>query len=240
MVTDYLNGKLIISNIHDEFNIVSRDWESRAPRWIYDALQNLKISLQAGNITKAIDFTNYQFELPCRMEVLRDIFINEIKLEYTGTTGHELIRKKLKDEGITDLRYYSVTNGIVTLEIEKGTANVVYTNLPLDWDDELGMWIPKIPNVPEVIENIKWYVLKIILARGYKHPVYSLVSQNPYNNPDIRWQQTIGKAKRAARAISKEQRANMADIMSEFIADPNTSINDLISEQYRTDLNIEE
>ena len=236
MVTNYLKARLIIASMYDEFNIISRDWEARAPKWIADNLNNLHISLQYGTKTLPIKFTNYEFELPCDIKVLRDIILNDIKLDYTSTTGFDLSRKEVSDNNITDLRYYTIEGNKVKLEVESGTANVVYTVLPMDWDEELGKYLPRVPDVPEVVDNTKWYILRHILARGYKHPVYSLRSNSPYNNPDIRWQQTKKEARFRAREMSKEQRRIMADTMSTFISNSNPDIDILLNELYRTDL----
>lgn len=240
MITNYVKAKLIIASIYDEFNIQSRDWEARAAKWIADNLKHLEISLQYGSKTTPIEFTNYEFELPCDIRVLREIIVNNIKLDYTTVTGFELARKGVKEEGITDLRYYTIDNGIVKLEMEKGTAHVVYTNIPLDWDERHSMYFPRVPDVQAVIDNTKWYIMKHILARGYKHPVYSLTSNSAYNNPDIRWVQTTKEARFRARSMTKQQRRIMAETLSEFINDRNPDINTLLTEQYRTNLTIEE
>lgn len=233
MINDSVNGKLIIASIYDEFNIISRDWESRSPRWILDALKGLNISLEYGYKTETVKIENYKFKLPCRSELVRGIFVNGKPLNLTRTIGHLLTYDQLELKNIQDKRFYTISEKRITTEIESGEAIVVYASIPLDWDETTNMYIPRVPDIQEVIENVKWYILKIILARGYKHPVYSLTTNNPLNNPHLRWEQTKRPARLAARRMTKEQRMQMAEVLSEFTSDPHTYVNDLINELYR-------
>ena len=228
MVYNFVNGKLIIAKMYDEFNIKSRDWESRAPRWIADAMKYLNINLAWEEITEDIDFTDYTFKLPCNIRMLRGIVVNNIKLDRVTTVSHKLTNKEI-DQRTTNLKYYTLNNGMIELEQKEGTASVVYRKAPVEWDDKLGMWIPMIPDIPDVHENIAWYVLKIILARGYEHPIYSLTTNRPENNPDYMWRTTMKKARRSSNRMDNEQRRIMAETLINFLSNPHGDIQELFN-----------
>lgn len=226
MVYNLISGKIIISTIYDEYNVQSRDWENRAPAWIAKALGYLGITYGLEEDVEEIHFDNYSFELPCNTKMLRAIVIDGFKLDRVTSAA-------FKQVGEVDSSHMQVHNkyilnaGRVELQIKSGTAYVIYRKLPLDWDDNIGMWIPRVPDIPEVIDNITWYVLKIILARGYSHPVYSLNTNREHNNPDLRWKNSMKAAKIKARSLDNEGRRIMAETLSTFLSDPNADINKL-------------
>lgn len=228
MTYNFVNGKLIIAKMYDEFGIKSRDWESRAPKWIADAMKYLKIYYSYEEVTEEISFTNYSFKLPCDIRVLRGIVLNNIKLNRVTTVSHKLTNKTL-DQVTNELNNYSLDSGTVHLEQKEGTAYVIYRKVPVTWDDILGMWIPDVPDIPEVQENVAWYVLRIILARGYKHPIYSLTTNRVELNPDYMWRSTIKKAKSSAKTMDNEQRRIMAERLSTFLANPHGDIQELFN-----------
>ncbi len=236
MVYNFVNGKLIIAKMYDEFNIKSRDWENRAPAWIADAMRYLSIHTAYEEVAEAIPFDNYKFKLPCNVRMLRGIVIDNIKQSRTTEVGFRLTNEDI-DNFINpkNLNHYSMSNGYIHLEKESGIARIIYRRLALEWDDALGIWIPMVPDIPEVIENIAWYVLRIILARGYDHPVYKLTTNTRHANPDLMWQHTKKAARIRAQSLDNEGRRIMARTMSQFISNPNADIEEMFS-RYTTNV----
>lgn len=228
MVYNYVSGKIIIAKMYDEFNIKSRDWENRAPAWIADAMKQLHIHTAYEEVAESIPFDNYKFKLPCNVRMLRGIVINNKKIDRTTSVPFKLINEDvgyyINEENLNN---YSISNGWIYLEKKEGIAKIVYRRLPLEWDDILGMWIPMIPDIPEVIDNIGWYVLRIILARGYQHPVYKLTTNTSHANPYMMWQFTKKGARIRAQSLDSEGRRIMADTMSKFISNPNAEMDEL-------------
>ena len=228
MIYNYINGKIIIAKMYDEFNIKSRDWENRTPKWIADAMKHLNINVSWEEVGERIEFDNYHFELPVNVRLIRGIIINGIKCNRVTTVSHIINNTEL-DKYSNDNYNYSLSNNAVNVEIKSGTAVIVYKRLPLDWDDILGMWIPKLPDVPQVIDNIGWYVLKIILARGYQHPIYSLTSNRAELNPDYLWKSGLKAARMSAKRMDNEDRRILAETLSNFLVNPHSHIDDLFS-----------
>jgi len=237
MIYNFVSGKHIIGKIYDEFNIKTRDWENRAPEWIANGLKHLNINLSWKEEVEKIKFDNYTINLPCNLRVLRSIVIDNTKLNRTTTSGHKMFNEIIGEHS-RDLRFYSIDDGKVTVEIKSGEATVVYWKVPLDWDDVLGMWIPRVPDVPDVIDNIAWYILRIILARGYQHSVYNLNSPNELTNPHLQWSRGRKRARMAAKSMDSEQRKIMAETLSKFVANPHADVEELFAPSGRTDRRI--
>lgn len=230
MVYNWINGKVVIFKLNDEYNIKSRDWESRVPNWILNALSYLNIGASLDEAQVDIEFTNYSFKLPCDIKVLRGVIVDSMSLNRVTTVSHQVTNTIIADYA-EYTNNYSIDNGYIYLEKESGTATVVYNRVHLETDDISGMWIPMIPNIPEVIDNITYYVFKIILARGYIHPIYNLTNNNPLTNPDLMWRNSLIIAKRKIKSMDSAQRAKVAEIMTRFIADSNAETNELFNDR---------
>ena len=236
MVYNYINGKVIIAKMYDEFNIKSRDWENRAPVWIADAMKYLHIHTAYEEVAEAIPFDNYKFKLPCNVRMLRGILIDDIKQSRTTEVAFRVTNTDISNFiNEHNLNHYTISNGYIHLEKKSGVAKVIYRRLPLEWDDTLGVWIPMIPDIPEVMENIAWYVLRIILARGYNHPVYKLTTNTRHANPDLMWKHTKKAARIRAQSLDNEGRRIMAETMSKFISNPNADMEEMFS-KYTTNV----
>lgn len=227
MIYNFVSGKLIIAKMYDEFNIKSRDWELRSPKWIADAMKYLNIRTSFKEVVVEVEFDNYEIELPCNIRALRGIVINGKRLHKSTVVGHQITNQEVGFYS-QDTRYYNLSDGKAIVEYKSGTAKVVYWALPVEWDDVLSMWIPKVPDIPEVQENIAWYVLKIILARGYVHPIYSLTTGGELNNPALMWERTKRRAKNRANAMDADTRSIMAETLSNFLVNPQSDIDDLL------------
>jgi hypothetical protein len=226
MVYNLVNGKLIIAKMNDEFNIKSRDWENRAPKWIADAMSFLSIYPSWERRVEEIKFQNYYFELPCSMKVLEGIIIDDIKQDKSQTIALEYLLGRVN----AGKKFYTISGGKVITQNKEGVAYVIYKSPPVVWDDTTGVWIPKIPDIAEVQENIAWYVLKHILARGYVHPIYDLKSNSGHLNPHMLWEMTKKRARNRAKAMDLEDRRALADVMCSFLANPKADLNEFLIE----------
>lgn len=215
MVYNYISSKVVIGTVYEDFNILSNDWENRAPKWILNALGFYNVEYSLENTFEPIKFTNYKFKLPCNTSLLRAIIINSRLLERVSNSSFLISRHQMPDPNV-----YQINIGNVELGIESGEAIVIYNKPPFEWDDVLNVYFPLIPHTSQVIENLSWYVLMRILARGYVHPVYSLATQNPLVNPDIRWRDTLKSAKNSINRMDATERASLSEILTRFIADP--------------------
>ena len=107
--------------------------------------------------------------------------------------------------------YETDINGNMFFEFESGDIDLFYHYLGTSNN------LPLLPDLYEVIEACKFYLLKRILMKGYIHPVYDLTSQNQFANVNIIYEgmDRRGGLKRAARV----QASNIdADIRRQMAA----------------------
>jgi hypothetical protein len=228
MQINFISATNIISELYDEFNIKSDDWIGRVPNWIYKALNYYKNNkcyiteiLEGNIIDNMIVLPDYPGEIKLLL-IDNEILINSdiSKLYYTN----------LDNIRISTLKY-SIENNILYLEKNIGNYKLYYHTIPIEFNEKFQIFVPKIPNRPYVIDNIKWFVLKNILSRGYIHPVYSLGNRNQEYDPNIKWQQSIIKARVDLSTISKEDRNDLVNINTTFLNAPNY-ITNKVKESY--------
>lgn len=222
---NFINGKFIIAKLYDEFNIKSSDWESRAPRWIADALSNLKVFKSMKQVNKPIPIIDNIFKLPCNVKVLRSISVDGIKLDRVLNPTYTTTNRLVTNPSNT----YFISGDEIHVEYKTGIAVVTFMELPVEWDDEFNMWIPLVPNTFQVIDNVTWYVLKLILARGYIHPLYSLTTNNPLLNPSLLWRDTVKGARLSINSMDSEERKIMSNVLSNFLTNPRADSQELFS-----------
>lgn len=227
MVYNFVNGNIIIAKIHDELNVKSRDWENRVPKWITDCLKALNINPSFEEAVVDLDIINNKVKLPFDIRVLRGVIVDGHPIERVTTVYDKPENDKYALSNVTAL--YTINDGHIVLNKKEGKVRLIYWKLPLEWDDTLGMWIPMIPDEEAVIEHITWYVFKIILARGYIHPVYSLSSRDEDTNPNRLWRNTKRAARLAAASMDNEGRRIMAETLSKFMTNPKANIQELFS-----------
>lgn len=83
----------------------------------------------------------------------------------------------------SDENYILLFNGNIETSFEEGVIIYHYYKLPVKYSDTIGALCPLIPDNEFVKEAITWYVLMSVLQRGFKHPIYSLNSNNYITNP---------------------------------------------------------
>lgn len=100
------------------------------------------------------------------------------------------------------------------LEVESGDVDLYYHYLGTSNN------LPLLPDLHEVIEACKFYMLRRILMRGYVHPIYDLTSQNQFSNVNIIYEgmDRRGGLKRAARVQATNIDADIRRQMSAMSA----------------------
>jgi hypothetical protein len=220
MVYNFVSGKIIVAEIYDNFAVKSRDWETRAPRWIASGLALMDISKGWEESVEEVSFTDYKFKLPNHVKALKGILVDDIPME-------NIVASPISSSDVerrSEYTYY-INNGWAHLSEEEGVATIIYMKPPIEIDEESGLHYPLIPEVEEVKIALRWYVLMQILSRGYIHPIFSLNSNNGETNPTYKWNEHRRRAKYFADRMDNPQRHRMAKLLSEFLSNPNDTIN---------------
>ena len=127
--------------------------------------------------------------------------------------GHtEKILDTLKENNVKDKPVYWVSNNWIHTNINHGDIVVRYRAIPYEYDSETNMTFPLIYNDELLKLAIKLYVLKMMLNRGYVHPIQNLKDNNPFTNPALYLEQIRFKVRTSCNKFTKDRREILANI----------------------------
>ncbi len=106
----------------------------------------------------------------------------------------------------------------------------------MEFNENFQIYCPKVPDKINVLENIKWFVFKQLLSRGYIHPIYSLGNRNPEYDPNLKWQNTINRARVQLSEMDLNDRNDIANINMSFISRPSYTTN-RVSDSFKLNRN---
>lgn len=248
MRINFISGTTIIGTIYDEFNIKSDDWINRVPNWIYKALKalnNSNVFIDYYNLQG--QFENNKIFLPefegaiKLLSVNGTILINNDNINLvsssannetfsvesdddTFNTNNALSRDTLLTSGNTDtlINYssYYIQNRTLYTKYNNGTYKLWYKAIPIEFNDKFQNYIPYVPDLEPVIDNIKWFVFKNLLSRGYIHPIYSLGNRNPEYDPAIQYKISKKGARIALDGMDFNDRNEIANVNMAFLTKP--------------------
>lgn len=223
----YVNSAELIREIYDDYNIASDDFVSRAPTWIYNALDELNFIQAYIEKTTILTIEDYRCKLPDDFQGLIDLIIGDKKIQLrsphdnTYTTKFkdinekEIINKSFESEAHNkdNVEYY-ISNNWIHTNIESETIYLKYKAIPSELDDNLQMYFPLIYNEGLLRRYIKLYIVRQILLRGYKHPVLNLTSNNYVINPALELANMKTAVRVACNKFNKDRRENIARILT--------------------------
>lgn len=232
----YVNSAELIREIYDDYNITSDDFVSRAPAWIYNALDELNFIQAYVEKTTEIQIEHYRGKLPDDFQGLIYLIIDDTKIHLRSphynnydtkfkdtvekdglieNTGNDITNKSFNSTTKNkDKAEYYISNGWIHTNIESTTVYLKYKAIPSELDDNLNMYFPLIYNEGILRRYIKLYIIRQILLRGYKHPVLSLASNNPIINPGLELMNIRNNVRVACNKFNKDRRENIARILT--------------------------
>lgn len=204
MIYNLISASNIIAKVQDSYNIKTSDWIGRSGNWINHCLSDLGVVKELKPLRKEVTLVDFKAELPCDLKQLLAIEINGYRIERSNSVMQH------KGEGVeTDVTYTVLGNNFIELEtdnpeLQEIEAIIHYKGIPMEYDKNLGLLLPMIPDLEIVHDAMELYLLIKILGRGYKHPVQSLSNNNEATNPYMAYyNKPYGFRKRARLSISR-------------------------------------
>jgi len=234
-ITKLISAREIYRRMYDEFNIKSSDFEIRAIEWIGIALRKINIQVALCQKHQDLQIINFRAKLPCDLQQLTGIEINGLKLDLpvrfrTNATDNIILHKG------TDGAIYELSPaGYIFSPSPTGVLRVHYKSLPTEFDDEVQLELPLIPDDENVIDAVKWYVFYKWLGRGETHPVYSLKAREEHLNPYRMWIKYKLKAKNVNMKLNKDERELHSKIWKSFTYNTTNKYYSMIGNQNRID-----
>lgn len=236
----YISSKVLIAELYNDYNIQSSDFIQRFPIWCANALGYLKIhQAYVDNEIKG-DIINNMFQLPDYCRGVDSVIINNkeavLKFSLFDRDSNKTINHipALSPKGdfnkheITDVitspinKYdnpksdeiieYWISNNWIHTNVNHGEIFVKYRSIPYEYDSETNMTFPLIYNDELLKLAIKLYVLKMMLNRGYIHPIQNLRDNNPFTNPALYLEQIRFKVRTSCNKFTKDRREILANI----------------------------
>lgn len=114
---------------------------------------------------------------------------------------------------INSVTTYNITNGYIHTNIEYGTCEIMGGSIPYEYDEELDILFPLIPDDEYLKNAIIQYCLANMLRRGYKHSVLNLQANNRYVNPAQAYEYYTLKARNSCNSISPSAKQSLSKIL---------------------------
>ena len=267
MIHKFINSKILISKIYDEYNIQSDDFVSRLPNWTYNVLRQIKVKQVYVIKNIQIEYDGNKIYIPQYIDkvygikingiLAKPIFSDEIRVktrmgnspvigidgtvfpteknimefvstESTITNSSNVENNLIFDEGVLksafNIKYvtqgvseeptYKINNGWIHTNVEYGTCEIICGTIPYEYDSELDMIFPLIPDDEYLKEAIVQYCLMNMLRRGFKHHTLTLQANNRYVNPAQGYDYFIPKARNSCNSLSPQAKESLSKILN--------------------------
>ena len=121
-------------------------------------------------------------------------------------------------ESIDGVQYKIANNYIHLIGKDNATIILHYNTIPKEFDEELNVYFPCIPDVEQLKEALSWYILKeLMLSQEFKH------SEISWQLSEQKWEQLYPRAKNACKNMTFDERMNITRVLNDIV--PNTRIN---------------
>lgn len=221
------SAKEVIARVENNFDIDYADWVTRAPLWIADALDQMQMIAAYEDTYEDLSVENHIIMLPD--DVPSDIR-QILGIGYSGQLIRRLntINPVKQPQVISEYNNnetYSIKNGYIVTSIEVTTIRLYYRRPAIEFDNELQVYLPRVP-INSIAQNaIGWYLIYCMLRRGHKHTTFSLDSKNPITNPYIMWEKESKKAMNSVGGFDIEERAEAGRLLRTFLIDTDRPTN---------------
>jgi hypothetical protein len=221
MIYEQISSREVIRRVYDHYDILSSDWEPRAYEWIGEALNHMNIYDGFIPCHEDVEVKNHIGQLPCFIQGLKAIEYMKIRqIRVNSANKHDV---EQADEFPNKGTYQLNSDGTFVSGYKDATMRVHYFKLASKFCEELNMEIPLVPNREKVLLAIEYYLLFRIIARGYKHPIYSLASHLNDNNPNKLWQKWFLKAKNSAKGLDRDAREIHRKLWTSLVLNPDAT-----------------
>lgn len=235
----FISSAILINEMYNDFNLQSDDFVTRVPIWVANALEELNFYQAYITLEKDIEFDDYRCELPYEFKGILDVYINNKKANLRNIVD---IKDKIKSDDIVTVSTYTpytkfednnirtvknnkiinnnnqpdyyISNGWLHTNVSSGIVHIKYKAIPIVYDSIVNMDVPLIYNHAQLKRYLKFYCMKQILMRGYKHPVFNLTTNNPYTNPALEVDRIRVQTRVACNKFSKDRRNNISSILT--------------------------
>lgn len=190
-----ISSKQTIAELFSDFNIGNTDWVGKAQRHIGRALDLMHID---GYYERAYALENveeFKAPLPCDEKYLLATVLPEYNFCRLPVTRRLSLGINFKDIRLHSHYKGTINYNYLHTNFETGKVMYVYYRSPLDEEGNL-----MIPDNPDVLEALPFYIIYKLSFSGYKHPVISI--EDAY----AKWMELYPRARNSMNYPSVEEK----------------------------------
>ncbi len=155
----------VIAQIYRDFKPANSGWVDDAAEWMFDAIEIMRVCqsfVEKGVELKVID---YRVKLPCDIENLLGFEYKNKRLPKSGGSNHKNAKCSCLDNLICSVdESYSLNPNYAIMTFKDGCVTCYYDGLETDCNG-----LPTIIDDAVYRQAIIWYVMAMMLLRGFKH-----------------------------------------------------------------------
>lgn len=175
-----------------------------------------KLKVTSSSNVFVSGFDGHIYEIPQVTHIVPDPPVVPV-IPNAVMTEEEILDMLLRNKriGICDKAYmYKINNGWIHTNVEIGTLKVLASAYPYTFDSDYQMLFPLIPNDENLINAITHYILRVILMRGYKHPILSLEKNNEFVNPAMSYERFKRRARNSCNSLSSDAKEALSRLLN--------------------------
>lgn len=216
MVYRNVSAKSIIARVYRDFNPTHSGWQADAMEWINDALEEIGTHVPYILCTTDVDIKEFRAPLPCHVDAILGVEYKCQKLLRSDAINAEDNCECLRNLRTHPFHKYSLNPGYIKTtfeETEEGEPlKIHHISVPRDKDG-----FPMIPDEQYTKQSIAWYIMRQMIARGYKHHTFS------YADCDTKWERLYPRAQNAINYPDLDGYENFKNMWSNPIIHPSWS-----------------
>ena len=236
MALNLVSSSVVIAKAIDMFNIKGSEFITRAPVWISELLAKTNNYCALEKTYTDVTVTEGRGRFPCDAKLLIMMEYNRCRLPRLngvrrntiptgGVTGPVMTglvyintkeyddsgnlissstdydNRMLNTDDATGHWYSPLNNNYFETSFDSDTVRVHYKRYPIDEDG-----LPYIPDDENIKMASAFYILYMMLSRGYKHPVYQIGHSKDELNPYKMWGMYSDKARNTISQLDDDQR----------------------------------
>lgn len=166
-----VSSKALIAKVFRDLNVSNSNWVYDAYEWVGDALGI--IGHGVGYVRQPIEHIvkEYRTKIKCPVEAIEGIEYNGHRLP-----PNDAINSLRKDKSKYSGEWYTLNPNYINTSFKEGKIIVYADVIAVDCEG-----FPLVPDAPLHKEALKWYIMTMLLGKGYPHPVFT------YKDAEQRW-----------------------------------------------------
>ncbi len=216
MVYKNVSAKSILARVYRDFNPSHSGWQADAMEWINDGLEEIGSHVAYELVTTDVTVEEFRTPIPCNVDAILGLEYQCFKLNRNDGINTQDNCQCLANLNTHPYHTYSLNPGYIRFSFEATKddekVKIHHISVPRDCDG-----FPMIPDEQYTKQALGWYIMRQLIARGYKHHTFN------YADCDAKWTQLYPRAQNAINFPDLDGYERFKAMWSNPIIHPNWS-----------------